>query len=381
MLPSKRIAAGVVAGIALLATAPLLIAAVLPEERADVLYHRYEGGGVEIDGPSVLVRKNFADTVSVSLNHYVDNVSSASIDVVTTASPDGYSESRTENSIGADYLYDRTLISAGYTNSEEDDYSANTFRFDIAQDFFGDLSNLAIGFSLGDDEVRRNGDNSFEESIERRQFRIGLSQVITRDLLIALAYEAISDEGYLNNPYRSVRYSTGTDTYAFEPEVYPNTRTSDTVALRALYYLPYRAALKAEYRNYQDDWDIKADSFEIAYTHPLKQRWTFDARVRYYDQSKAEFYSDLFPYQDSQNYLARDKELSSFNSITYGVGVSYEFSWSGTPWIDKATVNFYWDHMQFDYDDFRDIRTGTAGAEPLYSFDADVMRLFFSAWY
>ncbi|MDH3856544.1 MAG: hypothetical protein OEV07_01000, partial [Gammaproteobacteria bacterium] len=32
-----------------------LRAAVLPEERVDLLYHRYDGGGAEIDGPSFLV--------------------------------------------------------------------------------------------------------------------------------------------------------------------------------------------------------------------------------------------------------------------------------------------------------------------------------------
>jgi hypothetical protein len=57
-------------------------AAVLPDDRADVLYHRYEGGGVTIDGPSVLVRKKFAEKYSVSANYYVDMVSSASIDVM-----------------------------------------------------------------------------------------------------------------------------------------------------------------------------------------------------------------------------------------------------------------------------------------------------------
>ncbi|MBV1959327.1 MAG: DUF3570 domain-containing protein, partial [Pseudomonadales bacterium] len=77
-------------------------AAVLPEDRADVMYHSYDGGGITVGGPSVLVRKGFADTVSVSANYYVDTISSASIDVVSTASP--YQEERTEVSAGIDYL-------------------------------------------------------------------------------------------------------------------------------------------------------------------------------------------------------------------------------------------------------------------------------------
>ena len=44
-------------------------AAVLPDERIDVLYHGYDGGGAEIDGPSILVRKNIGASVSVAANY------------------------------------------------------------------------------------------------------------------------------------------------------------------------------------------------------------------------------------------------------------------------------------------------------------------------
>jgi hypothetical protein len=43
-------------------------AGVLPDDRADLMYHRYEGGGLTVDGPSVLVRKKFGDHVSAAYN-------------------------------------------------------------------------------------------------------------------------------------------------------------------------------------------------------------------------------------------------------------------------------------------------------------------------
>ena len=42
-------------------------AAILPEDRSDVLYHSYEGGGLKVDGPSVLVRKAYKDKFSFCL--------------------------------------------------------------------------------------------------------------------------------------------------------------------------------------------------------------------------------------------------------------------------------------------------------------------------
>ena len=56
-----------------LSGAPAL-AGVLPEDRADVLYHRYQGGGITIQGPSVLVRKKLGDSFSLSANYYEDMI-------------------------------------------------------------------------------------------------------------------------------------------------------------------------------------------------------------------------------------------------------------------------------------------------------------------
>ena len=136
-------------------------AAVLPEERGDFLYHSYDGGGAKIDGPSILVRKNFGESVSVGLNHYVDNVTSASIDVLVSASE--YTEKREENTISLDYLRQKTTMSMGYTRSIESDYEAKTLSLGISQDMFGDLTTVSMGFAVGDNLVGQNGNDSFEE--------------------------------------------------------------------------------------------------------------------------------------------------------------------------------------------------------------------------
>lgn len=358
-----------------------LRAAVLPDERVDLLYHRYDGGGAEIDGPSLLVRKNVGDSVSVGLNHYVDNVTSASVDVLVSASE--YTEERTENSVSLDFLRQKTTMSFGYTVSDESDFDAKTLNLGISQDMFGDLTTVTMSFALGDNTVGRNGDDTFEEDTKVRSYRLGISQILTKDLVMALTLETITDDGYLNNPYRSVRYCndpacTG---YIFEPEIYPDTRTSNAIALRANYYLPQRAALHGGVRIFEDTWDIDATTYELGYTFPYDDAWIIEATFRYHDQGSAEFYSDLFPSRGAQNYLARDKELSTFTSTTVGLGASYEFgrSWSG---IDRGSLNLQVDWISFDYDDFRDLtKAGTVGNEPLYSFDATVTRLFTSIWF
>ncbi len=357
-------------------------AAVLPDDRADVLYHRYDGGGVTIDGPSVLLRKKFAEKYSVSANYYMDMVSSASIDVMTTASP--YTEERTQGSLAFDLLQDKTQYSVSYTLSDESDYTANTASFDLTQDIFGDLATVSFGFSQGWDEVRKNGDNAFEETVDRRNYRFGVQLIVTPRLMTGLNYEAITDEGFLNNPYRSVRYldETSARGFSFQPELYPHTRTSNAVSVNARYFLPHRASVHGEYRYFTDTWGIDANTASIGYTHPWGKRWIFEAGYRWYDQSAADFYSDLFPRADAQNFLARDKELSTFTSHMFSLGATYELPSLGWDRLRRSTVNLFYDRINFQYDDFRDITAGGApGTEELYGFDADVFRLFVSGWF
>ena len=360
--------------------APAAQAVVLPEQRIDALYHRYDGGGMTIDGPSVLVRKNFKEKLSVSANYYVDKVSAASIDVVTSASP--YTEERKQKSLGVDYLAGKAIYSFGWTNSEESDYSADTFSFAASQDFFGDMATLSIGYSQGDDTVRRSGDPAFEEEASRQQFRIGITQVLTRNWLLALSHEFIVDEGFLNNPYRSVRFRAGNG-FSFQSEVYPETRASDATAIRSSYYLPWRAGLHAEYRRYSDSWGVQSQDWGLSLVQPWRDQWEFELKLRQYDQTQADFYSDLFPFQNAQNFLARDKELSTFTSTTVGAAVSYTFLKKKYRHLDRLALRVAVDYYNFDYDNFRDIRDTSlnAGEEPLYSFSATVTQVLFSLWY
>ncbi|HKQ84137.1 MAG TPA: DUF3570 domain-containing protein [Steroidobacteraceae bacterium] len=368
------------------------LATVLPEDRADALYHRYEGGGVTIHGPSVLVRKTMAEKYSVTANYYQDFVTSASIDVKVSGASE-YKEERTQYSLGFDYLRGKTTYSLNFINSDEDDYQAKTGSFAISQDLFGDLTTITMSYAQGSDTVRRRDtitdgiDPNFKEDVDRKTYRVGVSQILTKRFILSLNLETITDEGYLNNPYRFFRYVDESGAVGLATEIYPHTHTSNAVSLSGKYYLPYRAAVDGSYRFYDDDWGIRASTFEVGYTHPLGP-WTFETSFRYYTQDHADFYADLFPRRDFQNFMGRDKELSTFDSMSVHLGATYEFPNLHYNWIKKGTLSFYLDRMEFDFKDFRDARKSQGsdpdslpGAEPMYSYGANVYQLFFSIWF
>ena len=209
-----------------------------------------------------------------------------------------------------------------------------------------------------------------------------------RNSIISANFEVITDQGWLSNPYRQFLYAepgTGSG-FGQAPEMDPSTRTSNALGLDYKYYLPWRAALDLQYRYFEDTWHIRANTAQIGYTQPWRN-WTFDGSFRFYTQTHASFYSDLFTSATEYNFMSRNRELSSFNSFTVGAGAAYQFQMPYAPWINKSTANFRIDHYIFDYKDFRDalLIDPTAGvaacAEPLYSVQINVMQLFLSVWY
>lgn len=387
----------------------LSFAAVLPEERSDAMYHRYDGGGMVIDGPSILIRKNFKDRVSASYNYYVDTVSSASIDVITRGASE-YSEERKEHSVDLTLLEKKSLLNVGFTTSKENDYEAKNYRIDYSQSFFGDMTTLSMGFSLGDDDITSSeddpavSDDDVNESLERRNYRIGIAQIISRRLILNINFESIADEGYLQNPYRFILFAiidpnTNKVIYDDTPkENYPSTRNSDAYSIKAAYHFkgPYAGKFKLGY--FEDSWGIEGYNFDIGFSYKFKQRWIVDLKYRWYEQNQADFYSHVFVDSNldkqligsllgqnsvgdiNQNFRGRDKELSSFSTQSIGLGASYE--WKNNGFFDKFKFSTHVDFMEFNYDNFYEVLDKSkAGGEPLYSFDAYALRVFVSAWY
>ncbi|HUQ10103.1 MAG TPA: DUF3570 domain-containing protein [Steroidobacteraceae bacterium] len=379
-------------------------AGVLPEDRADALYFRYDGGGVVINGPSVLVRKSIGEHVSVQANHYIDMVSSASIDVKTSASP--YDDERTQSSLSLDLLHGKSTYTLGAVKSDESDYLANTLFAGVSHDMFGDLTTIGFGYKRGKNDVFKNvkidgvkqRDPAFAEQMESQGFNLSVSQIITKNLLLSTQYEVVTDEGFLRSPYRQVRFFIDPFSQGQQFEQYPNTRSSNAASVRAKYFLPYRAAVDAMYRFYTDTWGVIGHTGELGYVHPLDKAWAggswiFEGRVRYYTQTAADFYRDIFPRADFANFMARDKELATYNAITAGVSATYEFKIARFPWLSKGSLNLRYDYMTVNYDNFRDATFSLGefgalpaeplapGTEPMYKLNANIIQFFISAYF
>ena len=365
---------------------------VLPDDRADLFYSKYSGGGMDITGESAAVNKKFTENIAAQVNYFVDHVSGASIDVLSQASQ--IRDERIQKSGTLEFVHDKTTYTASYTGSVERDYRSDTASIAMKQDMFGDLTTLSLAFANTVDKVGENNGTAFVPLItwlghaQSRSYDIDWSQILTKNLIAGVNFNVITDNGYLANPYRSIRYlDPGTPKgYSLGSQVYPDTRTSTAIQGELKYFLPYRAAITGSFRYFRDTWSIVGKTFEVDYTHPISNVWILEGRFRYYTQNHADFYSDLFQYADEYRFEGRDQDLAAQDNYTIGAKATYAFLPNGWKMFKRATVTFDASRITFHYKDFTDIKDYglphyQPGSEPLYQFNATVYQIYMSMFF
>ena len=335
---------------------------VLPEDRFDALWHYYNGGDITVEGPEVLVRKKVGDNLSLSASYYEDMISSASIDVKLSASP--YHETRKQENAGVDYLHGKTTYSVGYIHSREPDYIANTTYYSVSQDMFGDLTTLTLGYRRGWDQVFRDikdpdgvivNDPTFHQRADHRGYSLSLSQILTRNAILNFNYELLTRPGVPRQPLSQDPLPVARRPGASRSPIrsIPTRAPATPPRLQLKYYLPWRAALTAQYRFFRDTWGIVAHTGELDYTHAgvqaldlRRQPALLPANARRLLQRPVSA-CQLPELHGARPRARRLPQLHHRRRRLLSVPDA------GMPWMSKNTLNVRVDHLLIDYSDFR----------------------------
>lgn len=343
-----------------------------PKDEMEAGYNYYSGGGTTVQGPAVIVQKDILNGGSVKAGYNVDMVSSASIDVVTQASP--YKESRQEYSLGTSLLRGDTLMGLDYINSRESDYTSDTLSIGMAHDLFDKNMTFNLRVARSWDMVGNNNDPAFGwKDFNRTVYSTGITQSLTPRWLIQFNYEATADEGFINNPYRSAITSDG-GLGGLVPENYPDARTGHAWAVRTSYGIPSASSgegpggiigsVQLDYRYYRDSFDVQSQTGKISLQGYFSADWLLGVFYQYYRQGAASFYGDRVP--SNQFYKARDKELSQYRDHWVGASVKFKPKTVQWGWVKNPYVQLDSSLIQFNYDDFTDPRTGKLYSQRAY---------------
>jgi len=291
---------------------------------------------------------------TVTLGYVADVVTSASVDIVSQASPTTIHDTRHQFSGALAQTFGSLKLHGAYTFSRENDYLSHSVSVGAEQELFDKNTTLGIGYALALNTVGRADDMNFTRSLDVHTFSATWTQIVTPRLLTQLTYELGDASGFQSSPYRFVpiRPSIDAAPEAWVMETDPDSRWRHAVVIGANRAIGDASSIQGDYRFYLDTWGITSHTIGARYFVAITPALELRLRERFYTQGAASFYQDN--YTAPMKYMAFDRELSPLWSETFGLKLSYLF----TPHVEgelKADVFYY------SYSDFAPLlsRTGT----------------------
>ncbi|MDD9939506.1 MAG: DUF3570 domain-containing protein [Myxococcales bacterium] len=307
---------------------PLLCAAQAEEtvDAAASIYVRQDTNETTVISPRVRAGAEVADGTRADVTYTVDVWTSASVDIVTAATP-SVTEQRDELDVRITQSFSDLSLTAGYRYSNEHDYLSHGASLGGTLDLAQNNTTLDVAFTALFDEVGQAGNPNFALQANTFGVRGGLTQVLDADTLLQLVYELGMLDGYLSSPYRRVPIADNeellgttcvvvavkpTSPVTCIPEVNPNSRMRHALAARGRRALGEVLSVGLAYRFYLDDWSIMSHTAEGDIAWVPSEAWLLSLGYRFYTQSAASHYKPFYTRADQQEgkHFTSDKELS-----------------------------------------------------------------------
>lgn len=308
-----------------------------------------QGGPLKMDVimPSAGANVDLGEAVNLRVGWSADIVSGASVAVVDApaANVDAISSATVKDTrhvfSGGLRLRDGLgSVDVNYSHGFEHDYRSDSFAVSARTELFDRNTGIELSYARAFDRVcdlagtfdpvmkprMPSSDGCFSDDKSRTERSLAIhtlqgavSQAWTPRLTTQLTLLAQVLHGFQSNPYRAIRIGkTAAQEHA------PNDRARYAIGAAARYWLaPLSAALGLEGRVYRDTWGITSLSGELSYDQRLFGEVRLRLRGRYYTQTDATFYSDDYVLEPHGRYFTGDRELSSMQSVLFGLGVHW----------------------------------------------------------
>ena len=314
-------------------------------------YHE-RGGGLQTTAitPSLNIQGDIKNIVRIQAGWEADIVSGASVAVVDAPGGDvdaitsatQWSDMRNTATGGIGVASDFARIDINYTYGHESDYRSHSFGIHASAELFDRNTVFDVSYGRGFDRVCNLHQPRAQEAVDRQRlpnsngcfgaedresltldrqiFQGAWTQAWTPIFTTQLTLTTQILNGYQGNPYRSVWLGRSA-----AQEFHPNHRNryAGGLAFR-IWIQPLRSALQLFTRLYRDTWNVRSITAHLAWDQTLTQGLRFRARARYYNQSRAAFYSDDYAHFPRGQYFTGDRELAAMSSWVFGGRLIYD---------------------------------------------------------
>lgn len=259
----------------------------------------------------------------------IDYYTSASSDKIdpTTISSASYADNRFYPSIGWTMENEKKgqTVGAGLYYSTEYDYQSlgGNLSFSKKTNLNGELAGKFQTYidhisPIYPVELRTIGTAS-DPNKKRNTFSGSLSwsQVVNKSLQLMLEGEVVYQKGYLGLPFHRVYFGDN----SVHIEQLPSTRLKIPVGVRANYFLGDRIIVRAWYRYYTDDWNIRSNTMQLETSLKITPFFSITPYFRFYQQTAADYFAAYKVHTASDDYYTSNYDLSKFNSQFFGAGL------------------------------------------------------------
>jgi hypothetical protein len=286
---------------------------------------------MKIDAPSLFIVAPIGESWSASGFLTTDSISGASPlyhDTLSGASGEGIDDFRVATNANVTRYFDRATLSVGGAYSKEDDYLGRALSASASIDSADRNTTYSAGVAFNRDRI--DSTNGIAQNLSRRgeQLNVGITRVLSSTSLMAASIGFAHGEGYFNDPYKPL-------------DKRPDGRDETTFLLRYnQFFAGPDAALRLSYRYYTDTWSLAGHTLDAAWEQSLPNDFVLTPSLRYYRQSKADFYVEPpfgSGYAPGRNYSA-DTRLSAFGAWNAGLKLGFP-EWAG--WRAELKFEFY----------------------------------------
>lgn len=349
--------------------APVSAQEALPWEfNTALLFYGEQDGRVQDASLNALIRREFSDEHFLNLKIAVDSLTGASPSgALRAVTPQTFTTPSSGSSyviapgalpLDSSFLDTRVAISAnwqqpigdlstidlGVNLSNEYDYTSFGFSANVARDFNRNNTTLSVGLAMASDDIDPVGGAPIPFSFMRGEgilssklgsdskdttdLLLGISQVLSRRMVVQFNYSLSDSSGYLNDPYKIVSVidpgtgapvagPDGLNAYLYESR--PDSRQKQSLFGKLKYRFD-AGTLDFSYRYMTDDWDVASHTTELRYRWDLPAASYIEPHVRFYTQSAAEFYTTaLLDGDPLPRYVSADYRLGEFDAVTVGI--------------------------------------------------------------
>ena len=295
---------------------------------------------LQVVAPAIVVRWSPSDRWALSADLGVDGITSASTDNIDTqVSSASYRDNRAHGIFTATRSWENQRLSFGLGFSSEYDYNSVSGRLRWSRDFNQKNTTLSAGIGFYSDTIDLydiDGVVQGEDDRETLDLSLALSHNFGPRTVGTVELALNLQSGFLSTPFHEVILAP---TEAFPDgqrvaERLPDQRDRTALAFSLQHAFTPKIVQRFSVRFYDDDFGIQAQTFE-AETHfrvPLaRESWVYPI-LRFHTQDGSDYFGLPRTFSASDAFFTADRDLSTFDSEKFGVGLRVLFERRQSGW-------------------------------------------------